>query len=107
SAMLRTVVCDGILDTIGRTPLIRLRRFLPAGRFALYAKFEALNPGGSIKDRPAVRILEEALKSGAIGPGSVVVESSSGNMGIGLAQACRYHGLRFLCVVDPKTSSQN
>jgi cysteine synthase A len=101
------VICDGILDTIGRTPLIRLRRFLPAARFTLYAKFEALNPGGSIKDRPAVRILEEALKSGAIGPGSVVVESSSGNMGIGLAQACRYHGLRFLCVVDPKTSSQN
>jgi cysteine synthase A len=100
-------IFDGILDTVGQTPLIRLRRFLPEARFGLYAKFEALNPGGSIKDRPALRILSEALKNGDLRPGSVVVESSSGNMGIGLAQACRYHGMRFICVVDPKTSSQN
>jgi cysteine synthase A len=98
---------DGILQTIGGTPLVRLRRFLPGAGFALYAKLEALNPGGSIKDRPALRILSEGLRDGTIGPGSVVVESSSGNMGIGLAQACRYHSLRFICVVDPKAASQN
>ncbi|HYH46987.1 MAG TPA: pyridoxal-phosphate dependent enzyme, partial [Thermoanaerobaculia bacterium] len=75
--------------------------------FQLYGKLEALNPGGSIKDRPALEILQEGLRSGTIGPGTVVVESSSGNMGIALAQACRYHDLRFICVVDPKTSAQN
>jgi len=68
---------------------------------------ESLNPAGSIKDRPAVRILEHALRSGELGPGAVVIESSSGNMGIGLAQACRFHGLRFICVVDPKATEAN
>jgi cysteine synthase A len=100
-------VHDGILSTIGGTPLVRLRRFFPAARFQLLAKLESLNPGGSIKDRPALAILEDALHSGAIGPDTLVIESSSGNMGIGLAQACRYYGLRFLCVVDPKTAPAN
>jgi 2,3-diaminopropionate biosynthesis protein SbnA len=100
-------VCDGILDAVGDTPLVRLRRYLPAARFELFAKLEALNPAGSSKDRPAVRILEHALRSGALQPGAVVIESSSGNMGIGLAQACRYYGLRFICVVDPKTTASN
>jgi len=100
-------VDKGILSTVGNTPLIRLNRFLPAAPFQLFAKVEALNPGGSIKDRPALAILEDGLRSGAIGPDSVIIESSSGNMGIGLAQACRYYGLRFICVVDPKTVVQN
>ena len=98
---------DGILATIGGTPLVRLRRFIPDAGFELFAKLEALNPGGSIKDRPALAILEDALRSGAIRPNTVVIESSSGNMGIGLAQACRYYGLRFLCVVDPKITPAN
>jgi 2,3-diaminopropionate biosynthesis protein SbnA len=99
--------CDGILEAVGGTPLVRLRRYFPEARFELHAKLEALNPGGSIKDRPATKILAEALASGAIRAGTVVIESSSGNMGIGLAQACRYHGLRFLCVVDTKTTPAN
>src|SRR5579885_1149946 len=98
---------DGVLAAIGDTPLIRLRRYLPEAPFEIFAKLEALNPGGSIKDRPALFILEHALRSGAIEAGTVVIESSSGNMGIGLAQACRYHGLRFICVVDPKTTETN
>lgn len=98
---------DGILSTVGRTPLVRLRRFLTRPEIELFAKLELLNPGGSIKDRTALAILEEALRAGAVQPGSVVVESSSGNMGIGLAQACRFHGLRFICVVDPKTTRQH
>lgn len=73
----------------------------------MFAKLEALNPAGSIKDRPAKRVLEHALRTGVLRPGGLVIESSSGNMGIGLAQACRYHGLRFLCVVDPKTTETN
>lgn len=97
----------GILSAIGNTPLIELRRIFPAAHFRLFAKLEALNPGGSIKDRPARAILEAGIRAGEIGPDTVVVESSSGNMGVGLAQACLYLGLRFLCVVDAKTAPQN
>lgn len=86
---------------------MRLDRYLDAPPFSLFAKLESFNPGGSSKDRPARAILERARRSGAVRPGTVVVESSSGNMGIGLAQACRYHGLRFICVVDPKASALN
>lgn len=98
---------DGVLDTIGETPLVRLTKLFPDLHFSLYAKLEALNPGGSVKDRPAREILRQALESGEVGPDTVVIESSSGNMGVGLAQACRYHGLRFICVVDPHTAAQN
>ena len=92
---------------VGGTPLVRLRHYLPETRFELFVKLEALNPAGSIKDRPALSILEHALRSGDIQPDTVVIESSSGNMGIGLAQACRYYGLRFICVVDTKTTEAN
>jgi 2,3-diaminopropionate biosynthesis protein SbnA len=98
---------EGILSTIGNTPLIRLTRVLRNIGFRLYAKLEGANPGGSIKDRTALSILNNALDEGLIRFGGTVIESSSGNMGIGLAQACRYFGLRFVCVVDPKTTSQN
>jgi 2,3-diaminopropionate biosynthesis protein SbnA len=100
-------VCDGILDAIGNTPLIHLRRYFPANRFRLYVKLEGVNPGGSIKDRPVIWILEHGMRTGALRPGAVVIESSSGNMGIGLAQACRFYGLRFICVVDPKATDIN
>jgi len=100
-------ICEGIVDAVGGTPLVRLRKYLPGATFQIFAKLESLNPAGSIKDRPARRILEHALSTGALLPGGVVIESSSGNMGIGLAQVCRYHGLRFICVVDPKTTEAN
>jgi cysteine synthase A len=86
---------------------VELRKFDPSLGFRLLAKLESLNSGGSIKDRPALEILQAALQSGEIGLDTVIVESSSGNMGIGLAQACAYHGLRLICVVDVKASSQN
>jgi cysteine synthase A len=97
----------GILSAIGNTPLIELTRFFSRTQFRLFAKLEALNPGGSMKDRPAFEILKEGFRSGKISTNTVVVESSSGNMGIGLAQACSYLGLKFICVVDPKTTTQN
>jgi len=100
-------ICASILDAVGATPLVRLRKYFPHAHFDLLAKLESLNPSGSIKDRPAVRIMEHALRSGAVHAGTVVIESSSGNMGIGLAQSCRYYGLRFVCVVDPKTTEVN
>jgi N-(2-amino-2-carboxyethyl)-L-glutamate synthase len=98
---------EGILSVIGNTPLIRLSRVFSDVDFNVYAKLEGLNPGGSTKDRPAFNIIEQGVKSGAIQPGAVVIESTSGNMGIGLAQACSYFGLRLICVVDPKTTIQN
>jgi 2,3-diaminopropionate biosynthesis protein SbnA len=98
---------EGILSAIGKTPLVRLNRVFDDLHFRLYAKLEGLNPGGSMKDRPAINIIRRGFETGALRPGSVVIESSSGNMGIGLAQACAYYGLRLICVVDPKTTSQN
>lgn len=100
-------ICDGALEAIGETPLIRLRDFLDTGTVPLYVKWEPSNPGGSAKDRPARQMIEEALRMGRIRCGSTVVESSSGNMGIGLAQACGRYGLRLLCVVDPNAQPQN
>jgi N-(2-amino-2-carboxyethyl)-L-glutamate synthase len=98
---------EGILSVIGNTPLVQLKRVITNIDFRLYAKLECLNPGGSMKDRPALGILRHALDSGVLKPGAVVIESSSGNMGIGLAQACLYLGLKFICVVDPKATQQN
>jgi N-(2-amino-2-carboxyethyl)-L-glutamate synthase len=76
-------------------------------RFQLLAKLEAFNPGGSIKDRAAFSIIGNAMEKGEVRPGMTIIESSSGNMGIGLAQTCAYYGLRFICVIDPKTTNQN
>jgi N-(2-amino-2-carboxyethyl)-L-glutamate synthase len=100
-------VPEGVLSAIGNTPLVRLKQVFKDIDFKLYAKLEMLNPGGSIKDRTAISILEQGLRSGAITEDTVIVESSSGNMGIGLAQACSFYGLRLICVVDAKTTMQN
>jgi 2,3-diaminopropionate biosynthesis protein SbnA len=97
----------GVLSAIGNTPLIRLSRIFSDLSFNLYAKLEGHNPGGSMKDRPALSIILRAIEAGLITPDTVIIESSSGNMGVGLAQACAYYNLRFICVVDHKTSLQN
>lgn len=97
---------EGVLGAVGHTPLVSLRG-VGQGRLRVYAKLEGLNPGGSAKDRPALSILRAGVAAGHVRPGTVVVESSSGNMGIGLAQACRYLDLRFVCVVDPRTTEAN
>jgi cysteine synthase len=76
-----------ILSCIGNTALIRLSKIAGNSRLRLYAKLEGLNLGGSIKDRAAKEIIRDALDRGKIRAGTVVIESSSGNMGIGLAQA--------------------
>lgn len=70
----------------------------------LYAKLERFNPSGSAKDRPAASILAQALASGRLAPGGTLVESSSGNLGVALAQQARWHGVRLICVVDPRTN---
>ena len=98
---------DSIIDAVGGTPMVRLHRYLDNRHVDLIAKLEAGNPGGSAKDRPARRMIEEGLSDGSITAGTTIIESSSGNMGIGLAQACRFYGLRLICVVDPKAQAQN
>lgn len=96
------------LSCIGNTPLVQLSRLFANDRgITVHAKLEMLNPNGSAKDRPAVRIISAALELGLIGPGSVIVESSSGNMAISLAAICSRLGMRFISVVDPKTAPQN
>ncbi|MFJ4712061.1 2,3-diaminopropionate biosynthesis protein SbnA [Streptomyces sp. NPDC088785] len=97
-----------ILDTVGGTPLVELPRLLPGFDGRVFAKIEGFNPGGSIKDRTAASMVLDRIRSGEIDPArSVVVESSSGNLAVGIAQLCRYHGVRFICVVDAKTPRQN
>jgi len=98
--------CDGILSHIGNTPLVHLSNVINAP-FSLYAKLEGMNPGGSLKDRPALEIIRHGIETGQISQDTVVVEATSGNMGIGLAQVCRRLGLRFICVIDEKITSQN
>ncbi|WP_338119967.1 2,3-diaminopropionate biosynthesis protein SbnA [Paenibacillus thalictri] len=97
----------GIADAIGRTPLIRLRRLFGGESFQVYGKLEWMNPGGSSKDRPALYMLREAIRRGEITGDTVVIESSSGNLAISLAQLCGYLGLRFICVIDPRTTEQH
>ncbi|MER5210219.1 2,3-diaminopropionate biosynthesis protein SbnA [Streptomyces sp. NPDC002838] len=98
----------GILSTVGNTPLVAFERLLPDFDSRVFGKIERFNPGGSIKDRSALGMLLGAIRGGQVEPGrSVIVESSSGNLAVGLAQICRYFGLRFICVVDGKTTEQN
>ena len=82
---------DNILQTIGDTPVVRLNKLAPDG-VNVYVKVEAFNPGGSVKDRMARAIIEEAEQSGALKPGQVVVEATSGNTGIALAMVCAQKG---------------
>lgn len=98
----------GVLSAIGGTPLVELRRLIPDAPFRIFAKLEGVNPGGSMKDRAAISMVGRLIETGTIVPGkSVVVESSSGNLAIGLAQVCGYHGVRLICVVDPRITRQN
>ncbi len=80
-----------ILETIGRTPIVRLNRLAPGG-VELYAKLEAFNPMGSVKDRLALGVIEQAERDGTLTPGQTVIEATSGNTGIGLAMVCAQKG---------------
>lgn len=80
-----------ILETVGRTPIVRINRLAPAG-IDLHVKVEAFNPLGSVKDRLALGVIEDAERSGALRPGQTIVEATSGNTGIGLAMVCAAKG---------------
>ncbi|MBK0868803.1 MULTISPECIES: 2,3-diaminopropionate biosynthesis protein SbnA [unclassified Saccharopolyspora] len=98
---------ESVLDAVGSTPLVRLRRCFPHRDVEVLAKLEMLNPCGSMKDRPARYIVEQGVRDGALRPGMRLVESTSGNLGVALAVAARMHGLAFTAVVDPNTSATN
>jgi len=92
------MIHESILDTIGRTPVVRLHRVAPAG-VTLYAKVEAFNPGGSVKDRLALAIILDAEARGLLKPGDTVVEATSGNTGVALAMICAARGYRFVATM--------
>jgi cystathionine beta-synthase len=97
---------DSILDAIGRTPLVRLSRLAAGLTPQVVAKVEYLNPGGSIKDRVAVAMIEAAERDGSLRPGGTIVEPTSGNTGTGLAIAARLKGYRVIAVMPDKQSKE-
>lgn len=84
-------IYESIVETIGDTPVVRINNIAPEG-VELYVKFEAFNPAGSVKDRLAISIIEEAERDGSLKPGQTVIEATSGNTGIGLAMVCAAKG---------------
>ena len=97
---------DSILDTVGDTPLVRLSRVCPGVATQLVAKVEVFNPGGSIKDRVAIAMIEAAEREGRLRPGGTIVEPTSGNTGTGLAVAARLKGYRVVAVMPDKMSRE-
>ncbi len=95
---------DSLLESVGGTPLVGLPRLSPTPDVRLWAKLEGDNPTGSVKDRPALAMVAAAEKEGRLGPGSTVLEPTSGNTGISLAMVCRLRGYRLICVMPENTS---
>lgn len=94
---------ESIVDTIGGTPIVKLRRLSPA-HVTLYAKIESFNPGGSVKDRLAIAIILDAEQRGTLKPGQTVIEATSGNTGVALAMVCAAHGYPFVAVMSDSFS---
>jgi cystathionine beta-synthase len=94
-------IYDDILETMGNTPLVRLGRFFP-GPATLAAKIEYFNPGGSVKDRIGIAMIEAGEKAGLLKPGGTIVEPTSGNTGVGLAMAANLRGYKLVCVAAEK-----
>jgi cysteine synthase B len=99
-----TPVYDNILETIGHTPLVRINRLNPKPHVALYAKLEGFNPTGSIKDRIALKMIEQAEACGSLVPGKTIIEPTSGNTGIGLAMIGAVKGYKVEIVMSEAVS---
>ncbi len=97
---------DTILQTIGKTPLVRLNRVNEGLACELYGKCEFLNPGGSVKDRVAISMLEKAEREGRIKPGDTLIEATSGNTGIGIAMAAAVKGYKVIITMPEKMSDE-
>ena len=100
----RPALVDSVLDLIGRTPMVRLNRLPKPGSAAILAKMESLNPGGSVKDRIALAMIEDAERRGSLSPGGTIVEATSGNTGIGLAMVAAVKGYRLILTMPDDMS---
>ena len=97
---------NNILETIGNTPLVKLNKLTAEIPALVLAKVETTNPGNSVKDRMAVKMIEDAEKNGLLKPGGTVIEGTSGNTGMGLALACIIKGYKLICVLSDKQSKE-
>ena len=97
---------ENILHTIGNTPLVKLNKITSEIKSLVLAKVESFNPGNSIKDRMAVKMVEDAENDGRLKPGGTIVEGTSGNTGMGLALAAIVKGYKLICVSTDKQSKE-
>ncbi|SVA74966.1 uncharacterized protein METZ01_LOCUS127820, partial [marine metagenome] len=97
---------DNILETIGRTPVVRLNRVKDTFATDLFVKLESFNPAGSVKDRPALRMIEDAEERGLLKPGDTIIEPTSGNTGIGLAMVAAVKGYKAVFVMAANMSEE-
>ena len=99
-------ILNSVTDVIGNTPLVRLARLTPAGSSEVVAKLESQNPGGSVKDRIALAMIEDAEQRGELRPGSTIVEPTSGNTGIGLAMVAAVKGYKLVLTMPDDMSTE-
>ena len=97
---------NNVLEAIGNTPLIKLNKVIDKKNVTVFAKLEYINPGGSVKDRIGVKMIDEAEKKGLIKPGATIVEPTSGNTGVGLAQVAAVRGYKAIFVMPEKMSKE-
>jgi cysteine synthase B len=97
---------ESLIDSVGRTPLVGLPRLSPSTDVRVWAKLEDRNPTGSIKDRPALWMVEQAEKDGLLTPGCTILEPTSGNTGISLAMSAKLKGYKLICVMPENTSEE-
>ena len=97
---------DSLIDSVGGTPLVGLPRLSPSPQVRLWAKLEDRNPTGSVKDRPALAMIEAAEADGSLTPGATILEPTSGNTGISLAMAAKLKGYQLICVMPENTSPE-
>lgn len=102
----RLRVADSIIDLVGETPMLKLRRVVPADAAEVFVKLEYLNPGGSVKDRAAIGIIRRAEREGLLRPGSTIVEATAGNTGIGLALIGVNKGYKVIFCVPERFSAE-
>ena len=103
---MRPKIAGSVLDLVGNTPIVRLRRVVKPGGAAVVAKVESVNPGGSVKDRIAVAMVEDAERRGVLRPGATIVEPTSGNTGIGLAMVAAVKGYRLILTMPDSMSME-
>jgi cystathionine beta-synthase len=99
-------IYNNILETIGNTPMVRLNKVTKDVKATVLAKVETTNPGNSVKDRMAVKMIEDAEKAGLIHPGGTIIEGTSGNTGMGLALVAIIKGYKLICVLNDKQSKE-